>query len=155
VTHATWVQRHLPGATVLEDDGLVLSDSGLSCDTFNFICRARLADEAAAARAANAIAHFRRAGRPFSWWVGPADRPAGLGRILAGLGLEAAEGELAMAADLAALERTGPALPAGLRIARVRTARELELFARLSAENWLDGEPAARHRRRDDRARAS
>ena len=134
MAHATWVQRRLPGATVVEDEGLLLSDSGLPCDTFNFICRARLAAGAAPSRAADAIAHFRRSGRPFSWWVGPADRPKDLGDVLVAQGLEAAESELAMAAVLSALEPVA-AIP-GLAIARVRTADELETFASLSAANW-------------------
>jgi hypothetical protein len=53
----------------------VLSDSGLRCDTFNFICRARLAPETVRAAAAEAISYFAHVERPFSWWVGPADRP--------------------------------------------------------------------------------
>ena len=134
VTHASWVQRRLPGSTVVEDDELVVSDSGLPCDTFNFICRARLSAAEAQARAADAIGHFRRAGRPFSWWVGPADTPDDLDRVLVGLGLTAAEGELAMAMDLAGLP-PAEALP-GLQIARVRTRAELSTFATLSAGNW-------------------
>ena len=134
VTHAAWVQRRLPGATVMEDEDLVLSDSGLACDTFNFICRARLDADRAVDRAAEAIGHFRRGGRPFSWWVGPADRPSDLGRVLGDLGLQAAEGELAMAADLARLEPV--AATPGLTTARLRTAAELATFARLSAANW-------------------
>ena len=67
--------------------------------------------------------------------VGGARRPAeGLGDVLIAQGLEAAESELAMAADLAALEPVGRTPP--VRIERVRTAGELEVFARLSAANW-------------------
>lgn len=78
----------------------VLADSGLPCDTFNFVCRARLGSETTAAAAREAISHFTRVGRPFSWWVGPGDRPSGLGGVLEGLGLERAEDELAMAVPL-------------------------------------------------------
>src|SRR5262245_27005309 len=99
VTHLTWVQGQVAGMRV-QDDDLVIVDSGLPCDTFNVICRARLVAETAEDRVAAAVAYFRAVSRPFSWWVGPADHPANLGEILTMAGLEAPESELAMAADL-------------------------------------------------------
>lgn len=135
VVHATWLSERLPGACVQASADLVVADSGLACDTFNFICRARLDPAKAAARSAEAVGYFRRAGRPFSWWVGPADRPHDLGALLQELGLEQAETELAMAADLSALADTGP-VPDGLEVRRVTTRAELAHFARLSAGNW-------------------
>ena len=59
---------------VLAESGLVLIDSGLPCDTFNIICRARLTADQAPQRIREAIAFFHSVGRPFSWWVGPAER---------------------------------------------------------------------------------
>lgn len=135
VTHASWVAARLPGMLVRADDELVLVDSGLACDTFNLVCRARLAPATAGARIADAIRHFRSAGRPFSWWVGPADRPAGLGGLLESHGLEQAEAELAMTADLGRLPRDART-PGGLEIRRVRTPGELLDFARVNAANW-------------------
>jgi hypothetical protein len=134
VVHASWVARHTAGMLVVEDAGLVLIDSGLPCDTFNFVCRARLEARNAMSRAATAIAHFSSAGRPFSWWVGPADTPNDLGDVLVGAGLARSESELAMAADLRAL----PELPDAddLVIRRVRTVHELTTFASISAANW-------------------
>jgi ribosomal protein S18 acetylase RimI-like enzyme len=135
--HAGWAQRRTPGMRVLDDDALVLVDSGLPCDTFNVICRARLTDGAAAARVGDAVAYFATVGRPFSWWVGPADRPAngGLGALLEAAGLVRAEGEVAMAADLGTL-RPGEPAPRGLTVRRVRTREELADFARVNAANW-------------------
>jgi hypothetical protein len=78
VTHMSWVQRRVEGMLVQEDDQHVIVDSGLPCDTFNVVCRARLAADTARDRALAAVAYFRTVGRPFSWWEGPADRPAGL-----------------------------------------------------------------------------
>jgi ribosomal protein S18 acetylase RimI-like enzyme len=135
VVHASTVQRRVQGMRVLEDDGLTLIDSGLPCDTFNFVCRARLEPGRAAARAREVCAVFTEEGRPFSWWVGPADRPRNLGDVLVSIGLERAETELAMAADLDALDDR-VVLPEGLRIARVRSRPELEDFARVNAANW-------------------
>ena len=73
----------------------------------------------------------RQVERPFSWWVGPGDRPSNLGDLLVDAGLLRAETELAMAADLAALQPQP--VPAGLEIRRVRTPAELEDFAQVIA----------------------
>src|SRR4029434_3125092 len=94
VAHAGWIQGRVPGMRVL-DGGLAVIDSGLPCDTFNLVCRARLDPANATERDRAAIDHFRTAGSPFSWWVGPADRPGDLGRRLEDAGLAEAETELA------------------------------------------------------------
>jgi ribosomal protein S18 acetylase RimI-like enzyme len=79
--------------------------------------------------------YFAGVGRPFSWWIGPADTPRDLGGILGGLGLGPAESELAMALPLDASSEPVTPVP-GLEVRRVRTAAELDAFARLSADNW-------------------
>ena len=140
VAHAGWVQRRLPGMRVIEKGGLVLVDSGLPCDTFNLVCGARLESHTAPQRAREAIAYFRDAGRPFSWWVGPADRPRDLGDLLVAAGLAPAEGELAMAADLAALP-VDDLSPDGLRIEPVHAEDQLRDFARIVAANWTPPDP--------------
>jgi ribosomal protein S18 acetylase RimI-like enzyme len=133
VVHATWALTRTPGMHVSDELELVLADSGLPSDTFNIICRARLATDQAPQRIQAALAFFGRAGRPFSWWVGPGDRPPNLGALLADAGLLRAETELAMAADLAAL-RTYDLAPGGLEIRRVRVETELRDFARIIAD---------------------
>lgn len=140
VVHATWVAGHTAGMTCRVSEELALADSGLSCDTFNFVCRARLPPSTAEPSAAAALAYFRERRRPFSWWVGPADRPPTLGAVLERLGLERAETELAMALPLAQLPREVPPVPA-LEVRRVAATGELETFARLSAVNWTPPDP--------------
>jgi ribosomal protein S18 acetylase RimI-like enzyme len=134
VTHATWALQRTPGMLARVRPELVLADSGLPCDTFNFICRARLDATGARAAALDAVSHFAGVERPFSWWVGPAEQPRHLGDILRQIGLEKAETELAMALSLDALSDAVP-VP-GLEVRRVRSAAELDTFARLSAANW-------------------
>ncbi len=141
VVHAGWLQERLPGARVTSDAELVLIDSGLPCDTFNFACRARLGAATARARVEQAIAYFRRVNRPFSWWVGPADEPENLGEILSEAGLTASESEVGMAADLEALCAATHAPPRGLRIERARTRAEIGDFARILAANWTPPDP--------------
>ena len=140
VTHSSWLQRRLPGMRVIDEAGLALVDFGLPCDTFNFVCGARLERDAAPERARAAVAYFRAVNRPFAWWVGPADRPPDLGAILVAAGLKFAEGELAMAADLATL-RVGDLAPGGLRVERARTAEQLRDFAQVVAANWTPPDP--------------
>jgi GNAT superfamily N-acetyltransferase len=129
IAHAAWVHRRLPGMQVLEDPELVVINSNLVSDTLNLVCRARLAPDRATGRARATLERFTAAGIPFSWWIGPADRPEDLGDRLLGLGMVNTEGELAMAADLNALRADPP--PDDLRITRVRTEDELRHFGRL------------------------
>jgi ribosomal protein S18 acetylase RimI-like enzyme len=132
VAHASWAHQRTAGMRVSDELGVVLTDSGLDCDTFNIACRARLTADQASQRIRAALAFFREVDRPFSWWVGPGDRPSNLGELLVDAGLLRAETELAMAADLAALQTYDQA-PDDLEIRRVRTIAELEDFARVIA----------------------
>lgn len=143
VTHVSWALDRTPRMSTQITPELVLADSGLRCDTFNFICRARLTPETMRAAAAEALAYFARVQRPFSWWVGPADRPGDLGAVLEQLGLERVETELAMALPLASLPATAPDVP-GLEVRRVRTRDELDVLARLAAANWTPPDPNVR-----------
>ncbi len=140
VAHAGWVQRHTPGMHVVDEHDLVLIDSELPCDTFNLVCRARLARGTARERIADAVDYFGRAGRPFSWWLSPSDQPPELGELLLDAGLQRAETELAMAADLATL-RAGEGSPDGLQIRRPRTPDEIKDFAEIVAANWTPPDP--------------
>ena len=131
--HFTWVQGQTRGMRASVGEDLVLTECGMPCDTFNAVCRSRLAPAEASARIREAIAWF--AGRPFSWWVGPADTPGDLGARLSAEGLSAAESEVAMAADLSRLRPVETA-PGGLAIRRVGTPGELAEYARINAANW-------------------
>jgi hypothetical protein len=135
VMHATWVAERTPGMASRVSPHLVIADSGLSCDTFNFICRARLDPANPSDTAASAVAYFEERRRPFSWWVGPVDQPDDLGKVLETVGLERAETELAMALPLGELPKRVPFIE-GLEVRRVTGAAELEVFAELSAANW-------------------
>ena len=140
VVHVTWAPARTAGMVVREGEDLVIADSGLPCDTFNFICRARLDESTARPVAVEALRYFEHARRPFSWWVGPDDRPNDLGVVLTSLGLEQAETELAMALPLVSLPDTVPPVP-GLEVRRVRTASELNTLAQISAANWSPPDP--------------
>jgi ribosomal protein S18 acetylase RimI-like enzyme len=119
---------------------VVLVDSGLPCDTFNFICRARLTISSARPRIQEALEFFRASGHPYSWWLGPGATPRELGDLLEQAGLVAAETEQAMSLDLRTLRGPLPR-PADLIVRRVRTVPELQEYARLSASNWSPPDP--------------
>jgi GNAT superfamily N-acetyltransferase len=138
--HASWVPLHLYDARVQHDQDLVLVDSGLPCDTFNLVCRAWLAPEAALDRIQYVFEFFAVTGHPFSWWLGPFHSPTDLPALLQDAGLQPAETELAMALDLANLPEP-PVRPATLHIRRVQTPRDLAAFAKISAANWSPPDP--------------
>lgn len=140
VVHATWAVDRTPGMASHVTPHLVIADSGLRCDTFNFICRARLDARRAPDVAAATVAYFQERGRPFSWWVGPADQPNDLGRTLEAVGLARAETELAMALPLGELPGHMASVP-GLEVRRVGGPAELDTFAELSAANWTPPDP--------------
>jgi GNAT superfamily N-acetyltransferase len=133
--HLAYVQRRVAGMTVVDRPDLLLIDSGLPSDTFNQIARARLDPTGAGQRIAAAIDHFRAAGRPYSWWVGPGSRPLDLQPRLAAAGLRLEETEVAMAAALDDLP-PGIDTPAGLDVRRVESATDLAGFAAAVAANW-------------------
>lgn len=113
-------------------ESLVLSHCGMPCDTFNAACRARLGPTEAEAAVLDAVAWFD--GLPFSWWLTPGDLPAGLGDLLQRAGLQEAESELAMSAEVGTV--SPPPDPEGLSIARVSSPEELESYAGLLARLW-------------------
>jgi GNAT superfamily N-acetyltransferase len=135
VTHMSWVQGRTEGMRVMADDQLTIIDSGLPCDTFNFVCRARLTEDSMRERIDRAVTHFKFVKRPFSWWFGPADKPTNLGQALIEAGFDAAESEVAMAADLDALNMAELA-PHGLRIERATTPKHISDFSIVNAVNW-------------------
>lgn len=141
--HLSCIQSGTAGMLAQERGGVLLVDSGLATDTFNKIAAARLEPADADRGIASALAHFREAGRPFAWIVGPGSRPLDLEQRLERHGLRRAEAELGMAIDLAALPEEVHQ-PAGLEIRPVRTASDLEGFAEVMARCWDPPDPAVR-----------
>jgi ribosomal protein S18 acetylase RimI-like enzyme len=132
VLHLSWIQERIPGMEVLSDDELVVVDSGFSTDTFNVVCRARLLRASSGDRIRFVLRSFRSKGRPFAWWVGPADRPKDLGRALVEQGFTAVGTEPGMAAELDRLPSVDLS-PGGLSIERARTETGVREFAEVLA----------------------
>ena len=94
--HACYLQRGTPGMVVRETDDLLIADSGMDNDSFNFVGAARFTEENALDRIAVTIAGLEVLERPFAWRVGPASTPPGLAGLLTAAGLPATETEPAM-----------------------------------------------------------
>ncbi len=140
VTHVGWVQGQTVGMQLIVAPDLVLVDSGLLCDTFNLVCQARLKPGTTLDRIQKVVAYFADIGRPFAWWLSPGYTPPDLWAHLLAAGLQPAETEVAMAADLHTL-RTGAPTPGGLQIRRVQTAAQLRDFAQVVAANGTPPAP--------------
>jgi GNAT superfamily N-acetyltransferase len=134
VEHACHLQRGMPGMTVRRHADLLIADSGLDDDTFNFIGAATFTPASAASRIDQTIRELAGTARPFAWRVGPGSTPANLPSLLAAAGLPPTQVEPAMWARLAGV-RDRPA-PAGLEIRLVRTRAELRDWSWVLAANW-------------------
>ena len=120
---------------VLDQNELLLVDSGLPSDTFNKIGRARMNETDADGRIREAVGYFHRARRPFAWWVGPGSRPLDFEDRLRRHGLVSTESELGMALELRDLPASLNA-PDNLVIRRVQSLNEIADFSAVFAANW-------------------
>jgi GNAT superfamily N-acetyltransferase len=132
--HASHLHRATPGMQVRRVPDLVIADSGLDDDTFNFVGLAGFTDASAAARIDETVRELSATGREFAWRVGPASTPASLAELLAAAGRPAATPEPGMWLSLSGWQP--PAATAGLEVRVVASARELTEFAWVLAANW-------------------
>jgi ribosomal protein S18 acetylase RimI-like enzyme len=128
VGYLTYFAARTPGMRVVDEGDLLLVDSGVVSDTFNYICRAQLNVNQVQARTQEAISYFTARGLPVAWWVGPASQPGNLGVYLEQAGLDSVEVDEGMVADLRALPRA-VTVPEDLSIQRVSPSQQLEQFA--------------------------
>jgi len=132
--HATHLHRGTPGMTARETADLVIADSGLDDDTFNFVGAASLTSSTAPGRIGETLQAVAATGRHFAWRVGPASTPANLSELLARAGRPPVRPEPAMFLPLSGWR--APAIVTGLRIRVVGSARELTDWAWVLAANW-------------------
>jgi GNAT superfamily N-acetyltransferase len=134
--HASHLHRQAPGMTVHEPPDLLIADSGLDDDTFNFVGAARFTAATAPARLAQAVAAVSATGRQFAWRVGPASTPGNLAALLTATGLPPANAEPAMWRSLADLPPDNPRAVPGLDIRLVTRPSELRDWSWVLAANW-------------------
>jgi ribosomal protein S18 acetylase RimI-like enzyme len=139
--HISFLARSIPGMAVLDDEHILIVDSGLPSDTFNKVARARLAGAQIDRGITRVLQYFGDAGRPFAWWVGPVSRPLDLEARLRQHGFEAAEAGLGMFIELRHLP-AHVTQPMGLEIRRVAIPEDVSAFADVFAANWEPPDPA-------------
>src|SRR5260370_41063377 len=105
---------------------ILVADSGLPCDTFNAVACAHLRPDSIDGRIKSVIQSFEH--RPFSWRLGPEDRPGNLSARLEAAGLSDIEAQTAMRLDLTDTTPT-VAPPTGFSILRGTPPTALAHFA--------------------------
>jgi ribosomal protein S18 acetylase RimI-like enzyme len=145
--HACHLHRQTPGMTVNQAPDLLIADSGLDDDTFNFVGAARFTADTAPARLAEAVAELSATGRQFAWRVGPASTPRDLAALLTAAGMPPVDAEPAMWRYLADLPSPGSrttgsaaagdqmAVP-GLDVRLAAKPGELRDWSWVLAANW-------------------
>jgi ribosomal protein S18 acetylase RimI-like enzyme len=106
--HACHLHRQTPGMAVNQAPDLLIADSGLDDDTFNFVGAARFTAATAPARVAQTVAELSATGRQFAWRVGPASTPRDLAARLTTAGMPPVDAEPAMWRYLADLAPASP-----------------------------------------------
>ncbi len=132
--HASHLHRATPGMMVRQTDDLLIADSGLDDDTFNFVGLAAFTGATASARIGETLRDVAETGRSFAWRIGPGSTPANLSALLARAGQPSARPEPAMWLPLSSWQV--PAPPRSLELRVVRTARELTDWSWVLAANW-------------------
>jgi GNAT superfamily N-acetyltransferase len=132
--HASYLHHGMPGMIVRQESDILIADSGLDDDTFNFVGSAAFTAATAEDRISETMSELAPTGRPFAWRVGPASTPANLSAFLTAAGLPATALEPAMVASRVRLPVVRP--PASLEVVVVRTQTELRAWSWVLAANW-------------------
>jgi len=131
--------------TVNQAPDLLIADSGLDDDTFNFVGAARFTAATAPGRLAETVAELSATRRQFAWRVGPASTPGDLAALLTAAGMPPVNAEPAMWRYLADLPLPTPAtggaagdLPGvpGLEVRLAAEPGELRDWSWVLAANW-------------------
>jgi ribosomal protein S18 acetylase RimI-like enzyme len=132
--HACHLHRATAGMTVRRAQDLLIADSGLDDDTFNFVGAARFTETTAPARIRETLADLAATGRHFAWRIGPASTPEGLAVLLTTAERPPAQPEPAMWLPLADWQPPPPAADLDIRVAD--SADALNDWAWVLAANW-------------------
>lgn len=119
----------LPQAVFHEEPGLAWFETGIAHDVFNGVLQTRLSPQEQPAAIERVLTHFRTRRLPFHWHLGPASQAPEIGDLLAAHGIEHAEDEPGMLADLQVLQEDAPAAPE-LAIQRVLTVSQVDPWSR-------------------------
>lgn len=143
--------RHSPLADVNDSPEMLRYRTGIPIAEYNGVIRAHftpnLAPDALAARIQAAVASFAAHRQPFFWWLGPSTTPADLAAHLTAAGLVHLGDSPGMAADLHALDESGP-VPSDLSIVPVTDEGTLRDWVKVAGDGY--GEPESIRQARYD-----
>ncbi|MBD2182471.1 GNAT family N-acetyltransferase [Planktothrix sp. FACHB-1355] len=133
--HISYFARHLPAMAVIDTPEMLLIDSKLRSDTFNFVCRVNFPASEVVDRIDFAIDYFQKRNLPVAWWIGANSQPPNLTKRLEKHGIKQVEEAPGMAMDLSEFNQNYT-LPPGLEIRRVKNLEEIEDYANIIASCW-------------------
>ncbi len=140
--HMSYFANHLPGMEVLDRPDMLIINSRLPSDTFNYVCRLNFTESELDLSINFALNYFQQQQLPASWWIGANSNSTNLTEHLAKHGLKQVEEAAGMAMDLNQLPANS-SLPAGLEIKPVTNINEIEYYANIIATCWNPPDPNA------------
>lgn len=132
--------ERVSGMMVHERNGLLVVDSGVASDTFNYVTKARLTDDNTKDAIQYALSYFDTYERPFSWWVSPSDSPSGLAKLLTQHGLRHTGSYEGMVLDLNEIYVDFHE-PDDFVVQKVTTMKQLEDFAEVVSSVFAPPDP--------------
>lgn len=132
--HMTHFAQYINQIELIRIPGFTLVNSGLADDTFNYVLDADFSSADADNKIAEIEDYFHRKNSPFSWWIGPHDKPYDLAQRLEHHGFKNTENHCAMYFDLDRWDGHISPLPE-LDIVRATDEKTLHDFALVLAKD--------------------
>lgn len=133
--HMSYFATHLSGMEVIDRPDMLIINSGLKSETFNYVCRVNLNESEIDNSLNFALNYFHQRQLPACWWIGANSKPANLSEHLAKHGLKQVEEAAGMAMNLNELPENY-LLPEGLEIKPVTNINEIEHYANIISTCW-------------------
>lgn len=132
--HMTHFAQYINEIELIRIPGYTIVNSGLMDDTFNYVLETDCNEENVTQNINAITTYFQKTNTPFSWWIGPYDKPADLAARLEQQGYVNTENNLAMYFDLDAWD-ANIMMPGELEIIRALDKQTLRDFALVLANN--------------------
>jgi GrpB-like predicted nucleotidyltransferase (UPF0157 family)/GNAT superfamily N-acetyltransferase len=132
--HMTHFAQYLSQIELIRVPGFTLVNSTLPDDTFNYAIDADFSSADANKKISEVTDYFTQKNSPFSWWIGPHDRPEDLSTHLENQGYKNTENNCAMYFDLDAWDECISPM-SELKIIRATDEKTLHDFALVLANN--------------------
>jgi len=132
--HMTYFAQYLNQVDLIRVPGFTIVNSSLPDDTFNYVLDADFSSNDANKKIKQVTDYFIRKKSPFSWWLGPYDKPADLANHLEKNGYMNTENNVAMYFDLDAWDGH-VTTPSGLQIIQAKDEQTLQDFALVLASD--------------------